>query len=328
MTPYKQLFSPLRLRTIDLPNRVMVPPMVQCRPILSPEGLAWYRRLARGGAGMIIAEATGVPRFGKELTPKTLKPLVDVLHAHGGAAAIQLFPIPFGQTADLNALSTADVDVIVEQFGLAARICLEAGFDAVEPHGAHGYLINQFFMPDKNRRTDRYGGSAEARRQFALAIVRRIRDAVDRHLLILYRHTPVGEAYGLDDSLAFAEGLVEAGVDVLDISPAKDRIPADRAEPFARALPVPVIAVAGMEDPAAAEEALEAGRCALVAVGRQMIADARWPAKVREGREDEINRCTKCNTQCFGHIKQRKPVTCAAWNTDEVLAAVEEPDGS
>ncbi len=328
MTTYKHLFSPLRLRTVELPNRAVVPPMVQCRPILSAEGLAWYRRLARGGAGMIIVEATGVPRFGKELTGETLKPLVDVLHAHGGAAAIQLFPILFGQSADLNALSTAEVDAIVEQFGLAARICLEAGFDAVEPHGAHGYLISQFFMPDKNKRSDRYGGSAEARRQFALAIVRRVREAVEQRLLILYRHTPVGEGYGLDDSLAFAEDLVEAGVDVLDISPATDQVPADRAKPFAEALPVPVIAVGKMEDPAAAEEALAAGRCDLVAVGRQMIADAQWPAKVRDGREDEINRCTKCNTQCHGHLRQRKAVTCAVWHTDEVLAAVEEPDRS
>ena len=328
MTTYNQLFSPLRLRTVELPNRVVVPPLVQCRPILSDEGLAWYRRLSRGGAGMIIVEATGVPLFGKELTAKTLKPLVDMLHAHGGAAAIQLFPIPFGQKADLNALSTAQIDAIVEQYGLAARICLEAGFDAVEPHGAHGYLINQFFMPDKNQRTDRYGGSAEARRQFGLAIVRRMREAVGERLLIGYRHTPVGEAYGLDDSLAFAERLVEAGVDLLDISPAKDQVPADRAEPFARALSVPVIAVGGMDDPAAAEESLAAGRCDLVAVGRQMIADAQWPAKVRDGREDEIRRCTKCNTQCYGHIKERKPVTCALWKTDEVLAAVEETGGS
>jgi len=324
MTTYRHLFSPLRLRTVELPNRVVVPPMVQCRPILSAEGLAWYRRLARGGAGMIIVEATGVPLFGKELTPRTLKPLVDILHSHGGAAAIQLFPIPFGQTADLNALSTADVQVMVERFGLAARICLEAGFDAVEPHGAHGYLLNQFFMPDKNRRTDRYGSSAEGRQQFALEIVRRIREAAEDRLLVLYRHTPVGEAYGIDDSLPFAERLVEAGVDVLDISPARHLVPADRAEPFARALTVPVIAVGGMDDPVAAEEALAAGRCALVAVGRQMIADAQWPAKVRDGREGEIRRCVKCNAKCYGHIRERKPVSCAVWKTDEVLAAVED----
>ncbi|MHC4562796.1 MAG: oxidoreductase [Planctomycetota bacterium] len=321
MTAYPELFSPLSIGSLELRNRVVVPPMVQLRSITSADGLGWYRRLAGGGAGLVIVEATGVPRFGDDLTVESLRPLVEAVHGEGAAIAIQLFPILFGTDADVNDLSAEQIDGIVAQYGRAAEICRDAGFDGIEPHGAHGFLINRFFMPDQNQRNDDYGGSLENRCRLGVQIVERIRQAVGDGLLIVYRHTPVGEQYGVDDSLELARRLVAAGLDVLDVSPAMAENVADLAAPFAEALDVPVIAVNGMDDPTAACGAIRDGLCSLVAVGRQMIADARWPDKVRTGRDDEILACTECNG-CFDDLEAGQPVTCNLWDGDDVAAYV------
>ena len=317
---HAELFAPLTIGKVELANRIVVPPLVQVRSIVSPEGIAWYRRLASGGAGLVIAEATGVPRFGDDLTVESLRPLVSAIHDGGAAAAIQLFPILFGTQADPNDLSPEQIDATVEQFGVAAGVCAEAGFDGVEPHGAHGFLINQFFMPDRNTRTDEFGGSLAGRSRFGVQIVKRIKRETGDDLLIFYRHTPTGEAYTLEDSLTFAGDLVATGLDVLDISPAMAETVADMAAPFKARLDVPVIAVNGMDDPDAAAEALREGRCDLVAIGRQMIADARWPNLLRREAMNELRQCTKCNEGCFGNLGDGKPVECVLWPDDELAA--------
>lgn len=319
---YDPLFSRLKIKHVTLRNRIVCPPMVQVRPIVSKEGIGWYRRMAAGGAALVIVEATGVPHFGAELTVDNLRPLVKAIHDEGAAAAIQLFPVPFGQSVDPNALTTDQIERIIEMYGRAAAICRDAGFDGVEPHGAHGYMLNQMFMPDKNNRTDEYGGSLENRCRLAVRIVQQIRHAAGGDLLILYRHTPEGKQYTIDDSLYLAARIIEVGADVLDISPARKEIPADLAAPFKAKFETPVIAVQGMDEPAAAVESLEAGRCDLVAVGRQLIADAAWPRKVQEGRLSDIVKCTKCNKGCFGRLKEHKPVECVQWQSDEVAAFV------
>ena len=311
------IFTPFDIGNLTLRNRVVAPPMVQCRPITSPEGIAWYRRLAAGGAGLVIVEATGMTGFGSELTVETLSPLVKAAHDEGAAIAIQLFPIPFGSAVDLNSMPVDQIEAIIEQYAVAAEICRDAGFDGVEPHGAHGYLLNQFFMPDVNKRTDDFGGSLENRCRFAARIVERIKAATGDDLLIFYRHTPVGAAYGVEESLELARRLVEAGAGVLDISPAFGDEPADLAAPFKAAFDVPVIAVGSMNDTEMAVEALSASRCDLIAVGRQLIADAQWPNKLSDGREDDVTFCVDCNG-CFDDIAAPTPVTCRAWDGDPV----------
>jgi len=317
---HRELFAPLAIGKCHLPNRIVVPPLVQVRPIASPEGVAWYRRLASGGAGLVIAEATGVPRFGRDLTADSLRPVVEAIHAAGAAAAIQLFPIVFGAQADPNELSVEQIEAIIAQYGQAAAICCQAGFDGVEPHGAHGFLINQFFMPDRNTRTDEFGGSPAGRSRFAVRIVERIKRETGDDLLIFYRHTPTGEAYTLEDSLALADRLVQAGANVLDISPAMKDSVADMAAPFKARCDVPIIAVNGMEDPDAAAKAIRDGRCDLVAIGRQMIADARFPDLVRNEALDELHACLKCNEGCFGNLGEGQPVECVLWPDDELAA--------
>lgn len=307
------LFQPLRVRQWTLPNRIVMPPMVTVRDIAAADGVAWYGAHAQGGPGLVIVEATGVPRFERDLTAAALRPLVEAIHAAGALAAIQLFPLDFGTDREVGSLSVEDLAAIVARYRFAARVCLEAGMDGVEPHGAHGYLLNRFFSPADNPRTDAYGGTLENRMRFGLEIVRAIRAEVGQSLLLLYRHTPTKPgSYEVGDSLAFARELVRAGVDILDISPSSSSLPGDGAAPF-RGLGVPVIAVGRLDEEERAEEALRAGRADLAAIGRALIADPAWPTKKASGLAHSIVACTRCNKLCFGNLRKHLPIACTQW---------------
>ena len=307
------LFEPLRIRSWQLRNRIVMPPMVSLRDLVAQDGIEWYRRHAEGGLGLVIIEATGIPRFSRDLSAAALRPVVDAIHQAGALAAIQLFPLDFGTDLDVGTLSRGEIAEIVQQFRRAARICLEAGLDGVEPHGAHGYLLNRFFSPADNPRRDGYGKTLPNRMRFGLEVVRGIRAEVGEAVLLLYRHTPVKDgSYGLEDSLAFAAELVAAGVDVLDLSPSSIEAPGDHAAPFRR-FAVPVIAVGKLDEPGRAVEALREGRADLVAVGRGQIADPDWARKMAAGDAGRITLCTKCNRLCFGNLRKRLPIACSEW---------------
>ena len=314
---YEALFRPLEIRGLTLANRIVVPPMVQRRPLASPEAEAWYRRMAAGGAGLVFVESTGAPDVGSETTVDDLARLAGAIREQGAVPGIQLFPTSPSMAADQNELTAREIEEIIYSYAAATRVCADAGFQGVEIHGAHGFLLNRFFMPDKNARADGYGGDLAGRSRLAVEITEHVRGAAGDDLFIAFRHTPQGEAYSIRDSLFLAERLFEAGLDVLDISPAKGKDVADLAEPFAERFQRPVIAVGGMGEPADAAEALRDGRCDLVAVGRQMIADAEWPRKVQEGRLDDIRRCIDCE-HCWDRLRADEPVDCALWEENEV----------
>jgi 2,4-dienoyl-CoA reductase-like NADH-dependent reductase (Old Yellow Enzyme family) len=309
------LFAPLQVQNKTLRNRIVMPPMVVNRGLATPEGCDWYGRRAAGGVGLVIIEATNVVRFGVELTSENLHRLVEAIHRGGALAAIQLFPGVRGQRVSPADLTREQISELLNQYRLAAEICAGAGFDGIEPHGAHGFLLNQFFSPDENGRDDEYSRTLAGRMRLALEIMEAIRPAADRAgMLLLYRHTPVGSGYGVPESLALAVELVKAGLHILDISPASEAAPADRAAPFMK-LGVPVIGVNEMDRLPRALEALRENRAALIAVGRALIADADWPAKVRAGRLEDIQVCTYCD-ECFAFLDRGEPVRCAVW--DEV----------
>jgi 2,4-dienoyl-CoA reductase-like NADH-dependent reductase (Old Yellow Enzyme family) len=311
---YSVLFEPLEIGPLPVKNRIVCPPMVTMRNIVGEDGIAWYERMAQGGAGTVIVEATSVRRFGTELTVESLRRLAEAIHWHGAAAAIQLFPVGFGQKVAPADLSPAEIDLMIEQYRRAAKLCRDAEFDAVEPHGAHGYVLNQFFSPRQNKRTDEYGGGEPNRMRLALEIVRAIREAVGSDLRIFYRHTPRGAGYQPEDSIPFAQALVKAGVDVLDLSPSSDKQPGDIAGLFKPHVSVPIITVGDMACDGRGVEALRKGRADLIAIGRQLIADPHWPNKVRQGRFDEIIHCAKCNELCFGNLPKGEPIACAQWD--------------
>ncbi len=310
----KRLFEPLTVGPLTLANRIVVPPMVSNRDLNTDDAVRWYRRLAGDGPGLVIVEATRVHRFGEDYTAENVRPVVEAIHASGAKAAIQLFPVPLGESWTPASLSIEKIRELIGEFAHATRVCVEAGFDGVEPHGAHGYLLNQFFSPAANERTDDYGGSVENRCRFSLEIARACRSAAGDRLL-LYRHTPVEtESYTVEDSFALTDRLAEAGVDVLDISPGSARRPGDLSAPFKQRYPhLPVITVRRMEVVERAVEALRQGRADLVAVGRGMLVDAAWPRKVRDGAFDEIEHCDECSVGCFDRLWAGKLVGCAKW---------------
>lgn len=319
------LFRPLRIKGKTLRNRIVMPPMATCRGVTTPEAAAWYGRRARGGVALVVVEATSIGRFGIDLTAENLRPVVSAIHAGGALAAIQLFPTAPGRqvatgstrVAPTNTrvtpddLSLTDIDVLVQRYRMAAGLCAAAGFDAIEPHGAHGYLLNQFFSPEMNRRTDGYGGSTDNRMRLALEIVGAVRPACGASMLVMYRHSPVGAGYGVDESVTFARRLVSAGVDVLDLSPSSERYPGDRSWPF-REVGAALITVNGLDRPERALEALTQGRAHLVAVGRGIIADPDWPNKVRQGRLDALVVCDRCDA-CHEDLRAGRPVSCRKW---------------
>ena len=262
---------------------------------------------------MVIVEATPVGRFGSDLTMSNLTPLVDAIHEGGALAAIQLFPVDRDRSVSPSEIGMGEIGRIVAQYRTAAEVCLGAGFDGVEPHGAHGYLLNQFFSPAQNKRTDEYGGRLANRMRLALRVVDTVGPVCGTDMLLLYRHTPVGVGYGMEESLFLAEALVGAGVDILDISPSSIEAPGDRSAPFRR-LGVPVIAVNELDRVERALQAINSGRADLIAVGRGLIADPDWPIKVKQGRLDEIVRCTRCDEKCSGNLRDGIPIGCNRWD--------------
>ena len=306
------LFEPLQVKNKTLRNRIVMPPMVVRRGLATPEAREWYGERARGGVGIVIVEATSVGFFGSDYTAENLRPLVEAIHQGGALAAVQLFPGILGQPTTPVQMTLQDIQEMVDGYSAATKVCAEAGFDGVEPHGAHGYLLNQFFSPQKNQRTDEYGGTLAGRARLALRILDAVRSVTTQaDMITLYRHTPVGGGYGIEDSLVLAEELVAAGLDILDISPASDSAPGDRAAPFMK-LGVPVIAVNELNYPERALEALREKRSTLVAIGRGLIADPEWPNKVKEGRLEDIVECISCN-DCFGDLRKGIPVGCSQW---------------
>ncbi len=311
---YSILFRSLQVKSVTLRNRIVVPPMVTKRDITGPDGIQWYTRLARGGAGLVIVEATPVDWFASGLSAGKLRKLVDAVHQEGAAIAIQLLSVPFGFSVALQDLSRMDIERIRAYYATAARECQNAGFDGVEPHGAHGNVLNQFFSLLRNLRQDDYGGALPNRMRLGREIVQGIRDEVDEEFLILYRHTPREDGgYTIDDSIAFARALVDDGVDIMDISPASDKEPADLAAPIKQAVDCPVIAVNDMDDPERAVATLQDNRADLIAIGRGLIADSEWPRKVSEGRLDEVVKCLKCDEKCHGNLSKGLPIECVQW---------------
>jgi len=309
------LFAPLQVKHKTFRNRIVMPPMVVNRGLTTPEGREWYGRHAAGGVSLVTIEATNSVHFESELTAENLRPLAETIHQGGALAAVQIFPGVRGQTITPMQMQRADIERLLNQYRLAVEICAQAGFDAVEPHGAHGFLLNQFFSTTHNQRTDEYGGSLAKRMKLALDILATIRPiAQQAGMLILYRHTPLraGFGYTLEESVELATELVKAGVDILDISPASDAAPGDRAAPFMKS-GVPVIAVNELDRVPRALEVLNEKSATLVAIGRGLIADPEWAIKVHDGRLDEIVACTGCD-QCREDLKQDIPVGCPQWS--------------
>ncbi|WP_232533974.1 NADH:flavin oxidoreductase [Plantactinospora sp. KBS50] len=354
-TSLAALFTPFTVGPLHLPNRIVMAPMTRnFSPggVPGPDVAAYYARRARHGVGLIITEGTTidhpvasssptVPRFHGADALAGWARVVDEVHREGGRILAQLWhvgidpqaPPPYPQAPPVGPsgmiapgmtvtrpMSPADIAEVVDAFARAAAEARRLGFDGLELHGAHGYLIDQFLWAGTNRRADGYGGSPGARARFAAEVVAACRAAVGPDFPILLRISQwkVADFHArlADDPDELAEllaPLVDAGVDVFDCSTRRFWLPAFEGSPLGLAGWVkrltgrPTIAVGSvgldnsefldslMTGKGAANARLDevvdrlaAGEFDLVALGRLLLSDPRWVEKIRDGRFTEL----------------------------------------
>lgn len=323
---------------ITVKNRVVIPPMTETSAFeegsVTTDELRYFR-LHSGGAGMFISPVANVAESGKgfegELSVADdrylpgLTKMASAMKQNGTKAILQIFhagrmtnskilrgeqPVSASAVPSLRqgaetprALTEDEIAALIEDFGQAARRALEAGFDGVELHGANTYLMQQFFSPHSNRRTDQWGGSLENRERFALAIIKRVHQVAaeaDRPFLVGYRISPEEiETPGirLPDTLKFIDTLSDQPIDYLHISQghAFQTSLNDHAdtEPVITKIQrqvagrVPLISVGSVETPADAEKVMAAG-IDFVAIGREMLREPHWVQKAASGDEAAI----------------------------------------
>jgi 2,4-dienoyl-CoA reductase-like NADH-dependent reductase (Old Yellow Enzyme family) len=329
------LFSPVRLRALTVPNRLWVSPMCQ----YSADGLDgmptdWHLvhlgSLARGGAGLVMTEATAVSPEGRisawdlgiwnDAQRDALARVVDFVHTRGALAAVQLahagrkastYPewigsgsqapedggwIPVAPSAvafpgytDPAPLDAAGIAKVVDDFATAARRSIEAGFDVVEIHAAHGYLLHQFLSPLANRRSDAWGGSLEGRARRLLDVVRAVRTAVgEAPVIVRFSGTDwVEDGWTIEDTETVAGWAAEAGADWFDVSsgglvpgasiPVGPGYQVPLATAVRTASGMPVNAVGLIETAEQAEAIVREGRADAVMLARPLLRDPHLP---------------------------------------------------
>lgn len=358
MAKFENLFKPLRIGKVEIRNRIAMPPMVVA--YAGPNGevtdqlISYYEARAKGGVGLVIVEAAYVNPQGKvvlgelgiyddQLIPG-LSRLADAIKRHGATAAIQLIhggiqakvPEPVGPSAigrkivpptkTPRELTTEEVEQLVEDFANAALRAKKAGFDMVEVHGTHGYLVCQFLSPLTNKRTDKYGAD---RVLFAEEIVKRIKEKCGEDFPVIFRLCANEFLEGgitIEYAKEIAKRLEEAGVDAFDITGGnydtmdlllmpmyheKEGFFFELAAEIKKVVNVPVISGGLIVNPEVAEKAIKDGIVDMVFLGRQLIADPEWPRKVREGRVEDIRPCLACNEGCISRVFDGKATACA-----------------
>jgi 2,4-dienoyl-CoA reductase-like NADH-dependent reductase (Old Yellow Enzyme family) len=266
---------------------------------VSPEGKRSPRQLGIHSGGLI----SGLSKVASAIKGNGSIALIQLNHSGGRAdpkvtgtkpIAPSSVRIPNGYAIP-SMLTEGDIEAIVEAFIKAASRALEAGFDGIEIHGAHGHLLSQFLSPLTNRRNDDYGGSLEHRMKFPLRIVRDLRKLIDNRLL-LYRlgaDDLIPGGFTVNEARKLALRLVDEGIDILDVSSglAASRPPhlqgiqgyfVPLAEQIKKVVDVPVIGVGGISDPHYADQIVREGKVDLVAVGRMMLQNARWAREALE----------------------------------------------
>lgn len=201
-------------------------------------------------------------------------------------------PVAPSRSGNARKLRGEEIEALAEAFAMAAERAMRAGFDGVEVHGAHGFLLNQFFSPLTNRRRDKYGGSLENRMRFPLEVVERVKEKVGGRLLLYRLGSDDLDSAGtrIEDSQKFAVKLEEAGVDIIDVSGGLCGSRPDQlqnrqgyfipqAQQIKKVIDIPVIGVGGITEPEYANKLIQEGKVDLVAVGRGLLEDPDWAIK-------------------------------------------------
>ena len=338
---YDLLLSPFRIQGLTLPNRIVMPPMVSFLAgddgTVTRDHIVHYEQSA--GPGLIMVEGTAVLPEGRIGTRQLgiysdrhiegLSEIAEAIHSTGAVAGIQIHHA--GATAFAEArgheayrrippilvrlmwqqFATSRLVRIENAFRAAGRRAVEAGFDIIELHAAHGYIFSQFLSPLMNWRIDKYGGDIQNRSRLLLDVFRAVQEEAAGRALVTSR---IGLADGhrhgltLPDGLSVALRLQDEGATLLSISHgsgtpnsvAPEGSPYSPLMQLARraksVLRIPVIGGGGVRRPGLAEQALRDGMADLVFVGHGMLADPGWARKVIEGREDTIVPCRGCRS--------------------------------
>lgn len=323
------LFTPTAIKGTKFANRVCMPPMVTGTGNAGGQAteptLVHYRRRAQAGTGMIIVEATYVDEGGRcwngglgaaeaGQTPG-LGDLARAIKGYGAVAAIQLVHGGPQASAEVSGsptvgpsavrldpdapapreLSVAEIRAIESRFADAAGRCIDAGFDAVEIHGAHGFLLDSFLSADRNRRADAYGGDIVGRMRMLVETCEAVRARIGNRGLLICRisiFNKLAEGFTHADLVPLVRGLEAAGVDILHVSTDgvfKRYFGGDRTiGQVTKALThLPIIVAGRLADPADAERAVAEGHCDFAAVGSAMMKEAEWTRQAR-GRIEAV----------------------------------------
>ncbi len=325
MAKFRKLLTPYTLKNLELKNRVVMPPMCQYSAtdgVPNDWHFVHYTSRAIGGVGLIIVEMTNVAANGR-ISPNCLglwndeqeqafKKLVDSVHAHGAKIGIQIAhagrkaqdepnavapsPIHYGELdyAGQNLitpreLTTQEVKDLVQAFQDSVKRAVAAGFDTIELHGAHGYLIHQFYSPKSNQRSDEYG---QDKMLFGEQVIKAAREVMPSEMPLIVRISAqeYGEnGFDSDYGVAVAKRFLEAGADVFDVSGGGDGVlhagnhpefyagyQVELARKVKHATGKPVIAVGMLDEPAVADHVLGVGDADLVAIGRALLRDPYW----------------------------------------------------
>ena len=355
---FPHLFSPLRLGSLTLKNRVLMGSMHTGLEDL-PGGFerlaAFYAERARGGVSLIVTGGFGINAqalgLAEQAAHSTLcseaqalqhKVLTQAVHQEGGHIALQMLhvgrydyatggvsasaiPSPLSPHVP-HELTTAEIEQLIEDYAACAKWARIAGYDGVEIMGSEGYLINQFLAPQTNQRQDQWGGSAPARQKFALAIVKKVREALGPDALIIFRISLldfVSQGSRFEEVIDLAQALEKAGVSLFNsgIGWHEARIPtvATVVPPAAfswatrklrEAVSVPVITSNRINTPEIAEAVLARGDADMVSMARPFLADPEFVNKAAEGRSQDINTCIACNQACLDQIFSKQAVSC------------------
>ena len=356
----KHLFTSFAIRNCQLQNRIVMPGLasflIEDDGTITDKTVEHYRLRAAGGPAMVIVEACAVspegivsPHQARIYDDRFIEGLARIaaaMKAEGSVPAVQIHhggrqtsakvinqqpvapsPLPCPSIrGEVTPLTIEGIEILVKQFGDAAARAVEAGFELIEIHGAHGYLVNQFLSRFSNIRDDAYGGDIAGRTRFAEEIVREVRNRVGQAFPISFKISAmefVKDGLDVDESIQILKILIDASVDVVQVSAGNDATPEWISQPMfmqkaclagyagkiKKALNVPIMTVGRINDPLVADELIEKGLADLICIGRGLLADPEMPKKAKEGRLDDIRRCIACNT-CMESIFRKGRIEC------------------
>ena len=359
---YPHIFSPLTVKNMTIKNRIVMMPMGtnygEQNGEMSFLHINYYEQRAKGGTGLIIVENASIdsPQGSNGTTqlridhdnylPRLFK-FCENIHRYGTKIAIQInhagasavssrinmqpvsaSDVPSKEGGEIpRPLSKEEILHIVKKYGEAAKRAQTAGFDAVEIHAGHSYLISQFLSPITNKRTDEFGGSVENRTRFCRMVIDEVRKQVGPFFPIMLRLSADELMEGgntLDDTLKYLDYLQEE-VDIFDVSCGlngsiqyqidANYLPDGWRSYMAKAVKEkfnkPCISMGNIRDPKVAERILADGDADLIGMGRGLIADPAWVNKVATGHECDLRKCISCNVGCAGNrIGVNRPIRC------------------